>query len=259
MKAVIKGAALGAVVAALAVVAVYESRSGLASDPGGVVVAGREREQARVPPPLPAPAHTAEGAQPAPSAGIAAGRPEAADAEALRGALAAARARTAALEQEVARLKSEVADERALRVEVEGEAPSWPPAMPEKYSADNLRQNFEAALKELGYDGEVTEVDCTEYPCIVYGKLNDHDGTQLDQLEQADALAMYRGSANNTSAWGGVKKDAQGEHKEAIFGIAVHPREDDEVRKSQITKRLTHRHQQFWDAIRAQKEENPAP
>ncbi len=154
-------------------------------------------------------------------------------------------------EKTIAELRDQVADEQAQRVEVEGTPVDWPADIPEKFQADALRAQFNAALKEVGYDGEVTEVDCHEYPCIVYGKINDDDGTTLEQLQETQALAGYKDASNSTSAWGGVKKRADGDHREAAFGIALYPKEPDEARRGQIERRLRIRHQAFWDAVKA--------
>jgi hypothetical protein len=154
-------------------------------------------------------------------------------------------------EKTITELREQVADEQAQRVEVEGTPVDWPADIPEKFRADALRTQLNAALKEVGYDGEVTEVDCHEYPCIVYGKINDDDGTTLEQLQETQAMAGYKNASNNTSAWGGVKKRADGDHREAAFGIALYPKEQDEARRGQIERRLRIRHQAFWDQVKA--------
>ncbi|MCB9547911.1 MAG: hypothetical protein H6706_18995 [Myxococcales bacterium] len=256
-----KGALVGAVLAAVAVVTVYEGRVALATDRGQIALEAGGRGRATpgaVPEALPE-ARAAAAPADGPAAEARADddvATEAGTVKALRAELEATRIRARALQREVESVRALAAEEQARRIEVEGEAPTWPAEMPPAYSADALRQNFTAALKEAGYDGEVTEVDCTEYPCIVYGKLNDHDGTELHQLMEAEALSVYGTGSNNTSAWGGTKKDANGQHDEAVFGIAVHPKEEDVARRKQIAKRLSHRHQQFWDALRAQRGED---
>ncbi|MEZ4464033.1 MAG: hypothetical protein R3F43_05785 [bacterium] len=260
MGAGVKGALVGATLAAVAVVTVYEGRVALATDRGQVELQAGDRGRARAgAPPERLPEGEAVRAVAPPvdeAVGGADGPGSEAEVKALRAELEATRIRARALQREVESVRALAAEEQARRIEVEGEPPAWPAEMPPAYSADALRQNFTAALREAGYDGEVTEVDCTEYPCIVYGKLNDHDGTELHQLMEAEALKVYGQGANNTSAWGGTKKDARGQHDEAVFGIAVHPRRTT-LASLQITKRLTHRHQQFWEAVRAQHGEDP--
>jgi hypothetical protein len=57
-----------------------------------------------------------------------------------------------------------------------------------------------AGLKELGWRSEVTSIDCTEYPCIVYGE-GSLRKSEWEKLAATGAFAEYKGDSH--LAWAG--------------------------------------------------------
>lgn len=98
---------------------------------------------------------------------------------------------TAQLRAEVARLTKELAVERARRESVEGKPIPFPAEVPERHTEKGLMTSVRAALAEMKVSGDVTAIDCTEYPCIasvrVQGKLD------IDRFLKTPALAAYAG------------------------------------------------------------------
>ncbi len=107
-----------------------------------------------------------------------------------------------ALRAEVARLAAALEAERAMRTQTEGDPVDFPRGLDERYREAELLRAFRAGFAELGRDFEIQSVDCTEYPCIVYGDVENEDNKALEALTETDAMRAYRDGSNSTSAWG---------------------------------------------------------
>lgn len=241
MTAGLKGALVGAALASGVWLTVHQGTAHSASSDGQprLIQAG-ERVALRTPEPVieaPAPAPAAPETQ--------ATRvernvePAAADVIAERDAL---RAR-------IKRLKRKLAEQASALEHHLGEALPFPDDLDPLYREDALMQHFSDALAQIGADGEVTEIDCSEFPCIVYGKVRGEDGTDMRRLHDADALQAYGKGIGNSSVWGG-KTVKNGEPSEsAVFGIAAYPK-DQIADEAMLQKRLRVRHQAYWEAER---------
>ena len=239
MKTGLKGAVMGAALASAVWLTVHQGTAhSAAADgrPAAVVQAGQRvalRAPAVVDAPPPAPV------APQTNARIERAEPVAADVIAERNALRA----------QVKRLKSKLSDQASVLEHHLGEAVPFPADLDPLYREEALMQHFSDALKEMGADGEVTEIDCSEFPCIVYGKVRGEDGTDLRRMHDAEALQAYGKGIGNSSVWGGkVVKDGE-PSESAVFGIAAYPKDqvDDEA---MLQKRLRVRHQAYWEAER---------
>lgn len=159
--------------------------------------------------------------------------------EGLRAALEAARSASASGdvtrlvgENQQLRDKLKKADEEVallddLRKAQEGEPQTkFPDDLPPRFAEASLQRSFEEALDEVGIEGGIVEIDCKEYPCIVYGQLSSrHD---MDKLRDANALAAYKDDDNATSVWHTKKVDDDGKETELVyFGVASTPKPAD--------------------------------
>lgn len=144
----------------------------------------------------------------------------------------------------------------ADRKDKEGEALPFPADLPPRFTQAELLKSYTAALKEAGVDGDVTHIDCSEYPCIVYGDVKlpkEGDARSLAQkLEATAALQAYKNDADNSSWWRSLAKDKDtGEDvDETHFGVALWPKAADGQHSdadSAIGKRIGFRNQQMWD------------
>ncbi len=191
-------------------------------------------------------------AEPAPTAARDAAPPAAA------AELATLRAELDDARETIDDLRAEIADERALRDETEGRPVPFPDALDDKFRGDALRQTFEAALAEADLEGEIVSVDCSEFPCIVYGDVVNDDEQALEHLGETDAMQTYAGAGNNTSAWSRRERDDDGETDPRLFfGVALLPEAamKDEALRAEIGKRLRFRNQQAFDAFRPEIED----
>lgn len=70
-----------------------------------------------------------------------------------------------------------------------------------RFEQAQMHRAFESALKEAGLNAQITSVDCTEYPCIVYGHgMGDRD--DFRKLDQTKALDPYNPDGRWGWGWG---------------------------------------------------------
>lgn len=261
----VKGAIAGAVLSAAVLVVVYEGEVSVANAhgetrlrPGESARATADRSPAQVKR-LPTPSVRAAAPNPGlpPLVADAPEVPPPGQRPATPGAYATPEQEAAALRDRVDELEAALADEKAMRKETEGEAVTFPDDLPEAFTQKALLENFTNGLTELGRDFEISSVDCSEYPCIVYGDADNEDDHLFEELALTEAMAPYREKkiSNHISSWGRKVVDDEGEHKRAFFGVALHPNEDDKARSQLISKRLNFRNQQAFDARRAEEGE----
>jgi len=181
----------------------------------------------------------------------------------LKRALAAARSAAAGdshellaenerLRHRIAEAEDEIALGEDAREQQEGLPQEFPKGLAPRFERENLAQAFAHALEQLGASAKVTDVDCSEFPCIVYGEL---DGAEMDTMKLAErlkgspALAAYREDADH-SAWMRArhKDDATGAvSDETHFAIGYYPK--DEKKDGAIERRIGHRNQTRWEAL----------
>ncbi len=251
MKNALKGAVIGAAVTAAVLVTVYEGRVEVKNAKGSLKVSPGEqarfakgsaptlRERARPalapsykrpvrvpePPPQPEPPPTEVGQS----------SPE----------------EVAELRAEVKRLRGELEQEVEMRKETEGDPVAFPEDLPEDFREEGLVRNFKAGLEELGLDYEIMSVDCSEYPCIIYGDVENPTDDVFKRLAKTEAFEVYKkDTSNHTSSWGRkVTRDDGTEEKRAFFGVSLNPSEKDPTTRSTLNRRTRFRNQQAFEAF----------
>ncbi len=114
-----------------------------------------------------------------------------------------------------------------------------------------LLEAFRRAASDEAHDIEIASVDCTEYPCIIYGHGRDEEGV-LDAFLAAAGFEAYQdGAATMTFSWGDAHLPEIDEPRR-YFGAVFFPQRDAEQRGEQIRGRLRFRSQQMWEAVRGE-------
>ncbi len=163
-------------------------------------------------------------------------------------ARAAQETKLAALEADLAALRQQMGkrdEERTLAHE--GKPIPKPASLPDRFEPDRMRRVFDQALKEAGFQSaQVSEVDCTEYPCILYGS-GFGDRNDMEKLKGAAAFKEYDDDSTSVHGWGVGKKDAGVRN---YFGVALYPDDADGGggRNDDFDKRLDYRMRQYWEA-----------
>ena len=161
------------------------------------------------------------------------------------------------LQAQVAKLKEELLVEQQLREEREGGAPiPFPDDLPDAYREQALVKALRAALSAVGLEGEIGAVDCSEYPCIVFGQFELPPGDEdvgaawkrLEaQLQKSYAPASHDYSIRS-STFRDVNREGQAEARNR-FGFSVYPKDSvDEAERAAMSKRLRFRNNQYFDA-----------
>ncbi len=87
------------------------------------------------------------------------------------------RARLAAERKRLQGLLQEATDERAdLAAEVEAQRVAAgpiqpPPGLADRFGEETVTARFREAYAETGLQGKILKVDCAEFPCMVYGRI----------------------------------------------------------------------------------------
>ena len=198
----------------------------------------------------PAPVSTARLEVRAPAPRNAAGALPALDPEPPAGATTEVlRAENAHLREELLSLSRRFEEAQAELRESAGEPLPFPKALDPRFGEAALRDAFDKAFAEVGAQGEISSIDCSEFPCIVYGEIGTRE--HREALEQAGAFAPYKGDAHSVNAWSTTVKDKSGAPKEKHqFGIALYPRPADNTQRDAIGKRLKYRNEQVFEAMR---------
>lgn len=170
--------------------------------------------------------------------------------------------------EEVAQLTRRVEDLERAHAELFGEAvprdeSAGPP--PARMGSTPLAAAFRAALAEEHIAGDVEGVDCSEHPCIVFGRLRG-DEEDVEELERSEALAPYRDDVLNLLLWAvttsraGEDRDNASDEDEAVdegeespetalFALAFYSREELGQRDA-LERRIRARVVEVWNTDR---------
>lgn len=238
------GTVVGAVLgAAVTLVIVDEGRVTLRNAHGAVDVAAGEQAQARsTSRPELQDAAQRERRRQAAVAALASVRRGSDDVAQLQIENERLRAVVAAQEEELSLLD---VDRRAKEG---GEPRAFPADLPERFTEGPLRAAFEQAIIEAGVDASVTSIDCSEYPCMVWGRWAGDTRELDDTLKATPAFAAYADDAPRVYGWG------TGDGPE-VFAVALTPRRAaDAPPDEELQRRIGHRARETFDVLRAEEQ-----
>lgn len=179
--------------------------------------------------------------------------------ENLRGALEAARTASGGdvtklvqenqqLRDKLRKAEEEVALLDDLRRDQEGEPRAWPTDLPPRFAEAALQKAFEDAMNEAGIEGGIVQMDCKEYPCLVFGQMSSKD--DMEKMRASPAFQPYANDDDMTSIWHSKNKDENGKTQErAYFGVSLAPKAPGDKPDEDLTKRIRHRMQTTSDAL----------
>lgn len=130
------------------------------------------------------------------------------------------------LRQQVAALESKLKAEQVTRELEAGKPIPKPKVVPDRHQPDSLRRAFLASLKEAGFSGDVTAIDCSEFPCIVFG-YGFGDRGDAEKLKATASFAGYRDDSIHSFGWSLSARDPT----QRFAGMAVMSKEDEEQAK----------------------------
>lgn len=243
----------GLVGAVIATVAVHEGSVRLDNDHGSAVVAVGERAQmdaAHAPVLAGADLVRAEQRLATVLATIAASEGAAAgDTKALAAENTRLRAVLKKQDEELSLLDGE-------RVNRDGEALPFPADLPPRLTEKALLTALTTALKDAGVEGDVSAIDCAEFPCIVWGEVKGDTSTLAETLKKSKAFEPYADDGKHVRGWGSGDGDTE------LFAIALTPEDPSRTpaQKDAFERRLRFRAESGFEANKpASWTDNKAP
>lgn len=85
----------------------------------------------------------------------------------------------------------------------EAEHPNEP-----RFAAEKIRDAVSGALTQSGVPGRLQGLDCSEWPCIAYGRIRGAED-QMEKLEGAKALAAYESDVMTVLLWAATDEAAR--------------------------------------------------
>lgn len=149
------------------------------------------------------------------------------------------------LRARVAQLEATLETELKLRRANEGAAVEPPAGLDPRFRDEQrLVSTFNAALKEAGFPGQVSSVDCSEHPCIVFGT-GFGDRGDMEKLSKASAFEAYAKDSLSTFGFLRGKDDPASR----FFGVAVMPNAGGPL-SEELLKRVSFRARQMEEVSR---------
>lgn len=154
-------------------------------------------------------------------------------------------AEVAALQQRVAQLEASLESKLKARRMTEGAPVEVPAGLPPRFRDEQqLVSTFNAALEEAGFPGQVSNVDCSEHPCIVFGSgFGDRD--DMAKLLPTSAMTAY---AKDSMSTFGFMRGPDRDPANRFFGVAVMPADGEP--SEELRKRIAFRVRQMEEVSR---------
>ena len=129
-----------------------------------------------------------------------------------------------------------------------GTAITFPKKLDPKYLEPALMRNLNKAFEEVGLDGDVSFVDCDEFPCIVCAGLGADQGEEMDmnetmqklrKLNDSEAMSAYEESQRRNTVMVRREENDGGTSRTLNNCQAIYPDPKDAQLREQLEKRLT--------------------
>lgn len=128
-----------------------------------------------------------------------------------------------------------------------------------RFAEKPLLSAVQGAFKSTGIAGRIDTVDCSEFPCIVYGRVNG-DEEMVAKLEDAKPLEIYdqdigvmlTWSSGDQSLGQGTAKTSQRQKPQEIslFAFAFYTAADKAKYGDTLDRRIRSRTADLWNALR---------
>jgi hypothetical protein len=152
--------------------------------------------------------------------------------------------RTQFLEREVARLQKLVEVQQATTKETEGTAIAFPEGHNAEGDQAKLMDSLQAQMKSHGLKGDITAVDCSEFPCIAHGVIA---GINDDALEGVIGDTSKALAGSPYASFNRFVDDKDAAKNKTTFSLSVFPKDLPEAEQENLNKRLRARKNAFVD------------
>jgi hypothetical protein len=155
------------------------------------------------------------------------------------------------LTRELASLKRENAELRDEHAELLGEPLPQPSDIEPRFSGPSLTASIGQAIGQAGVEGKVEHVDCSEYPCITFGRLAG-DEEDMEEIERAAALSQYDADVLTLLFWAtsADSSEAPGAKETGLFALAFYSQDDRANDGAALDRRIRARTVEYWNTDR---------
>ena len=126
-----------------------------------------------------------------------------------------------------------------------------------RFSQKGLVDTFSRGFSMTEIDGRIESVDCTEYPCILFGRLQGDEGA-VAELEDSAPFAVYDNDIGVMLTWAsgdhahGADATTGGQRQKppevSLFSFAFYSEEDRQEYGELIDRRIRVRTAEYWNA-----------
>jgi hypothetical protein len=148
--------------------------------------------------------------------------------------------------RELDRLRRELVELREEQLELLGKPRPMPADIAPRHTKAALSGAVINAMGQANVPGGLDDVDCSEYPCIVFGRLHG-DEEEMEEVERAAALQPYDGDVLTLLFWATStdELDAPGPRETGLFALAFYTFEDRAESGADLDRRIRARTIEF--------------
>ena len=146
-----------------------------------------------------------------------------------------------------ARLAQELTACLDEREELLGKPLELPGEPDERFGSAAVSSGIRSAIDQAGVAGEVEATDCSEHPCIVFGRLAG-DEEDMEKIERAEALAPYESDVLSLLFWAtSVDDPSAPAHETGLFALAFYTDVDRQELGDELDRRIRARVMEYWN------------
>ncbi len=133
------------------------------------------------------------------------------------------------------------------RSELLGNPIELPGEPEERFTGQSVSTGIQSAMSQASVEGEVEATDCSEHPCIVFGRL-EGDEEDMEKIERAEALAPYESDVLSLLFWAtSVDDPSAPTHETGLFALAFYTDADRQEFGDGMDRRIRARVMEYWN------------
>jgi hypothetical protein len=158
--------------------------------------------------------------------------------------------------QSLASAQTELRTREEKRIAREGTPIALPEKTEPRFEPEHLRSAVSDALTQAKVPGRVDGLDCSEWPCIIYGRIRGTED-EMEKLEGAKSLAQYERDILSVLLWVVTDEAANaapvpglpGKPEQTLFAFALYPRGLERTAADNIDRRVRSRTAELWNTM----------
>ncbi|MEM9455231.1 MAG: hypothetical protein AAGF11_13700 [Myxococcota bacterium] len=150
--------------------------------------------------------------------------------------------------EQIEQLRAEVLALREERDELMGQPIPTPAEVAPRLQGPALNGAVQQALAGEDVEGQVEAVDCSEHPCIVFGRLQG-DEEDMEEVERAKALSPYEDDVLSLLFWATSvdKEEGAPAAETGLFALAYYTAQERAQQGESLERRIRARVMEFWN------------